>query len=154
MWEPILRAIASLIIITGLILWLGKSASSGGVVSRFVAKANGPALGTKPGTAKRPKLRGLAAQFSASGWGRKEPAAPVMTVAARQMLLGRTGVAVVDIDGHRLVLGVSDSQVSLITTLATPQEDTEPAQDSKSLGLSDPDNEFAKMLVDSLNQQS
>ncbi|XBH22148.1 flagellar biosynthetic protein FliO [Jonesiaceae bacterium BS-20] len=128
MLEPILRAVASLIVITGLILWLGKSASSGGVVARLLAKTGGGAPARLAG--KRAKNTGLQLPFSLPNWGRRDQPAPVMTVAARQILIGRTGVAVVDIDGQRLVLGVSETQVSLITTLTTPSQD-DPTPDAE-----------------------
>lgn len=144
MLEPMLRAIASLIVITGLILWLGKSASSGGVIARLIAKTNGGAPNKMP--AKRPKKAGLFPQFSLPSWGRKDQPAPVMTVAARQVLIGRTGVAVVDIDGQRLVLGVSETQVNLITTLVTPGHGEPDGQDTTGLN-------FDQILTESYQDQ-
>lgn len=128
MVETVLRAVASLIVVTCLILWLGRSASTGGFAAKLFARfgSTGAPLGrgakTKQSKAKPRSanlLKTWGAKFTGTASGVSSPA-PVMTVAARQVLMGTSGVAVVDIDGQRLVLGVTESQVSLITTLPTP----------------------------------
>lgn len=141
MLEPFLRAVASLILITCLIIWLGRSAAQGGLASRLISKL--PRTGTTPGPTRAlrsAKSNPFSKMFS--GWTGKAPAPQVMTVAARHTLLGRTGVAVVDIDGKRLVLGVSETQVNLITTLETPPVPSEPEFD------------FDRILHESLEQHS
>lgn len=53
--------------------------------------------------------------------------AAALTVVTRQSLGGRTGVALVEVGGRHLVLGVSEHGVSLLTEVAPP----EPVEDHR-----------------------
>jgi len=140
MLEPIVRAICALIVICGLLLWLAQSAAKGGRVSRFLARFDSslPAQKAPKNRTAKPTRMGLAGFTAASltalrpgsskikspkaGKGKQRPA-PVVSVVARQPLMGRTSLSVVDLDGKRLVLGVSDSGVSLLTSYDSPAQD-------------------------------
>lgn len=129
MLETVLRAVASLIVVTCLILWLGKSASTGGFAAKLFARFGNTGAPMRPGAKANQSKRKPSSASLLKTWGAKftgtaggaNTTGAVMTVAARQILMGTSGVAIVDIDGQRLVLGVTESQVSLITTLQTPQ---------------------------------
>lgn len=110
--EVVLRAIASLIVVVGLIVWLGKRFNgdgSGALVARFAGTPNS----TKKKAPRRVNLSSLFPQ-------RSPKSQELITVVGRQALVGRTSIAVVDVDGQRLVLGITDSAVSLLQSRDVP----------------------------------
>lgn len=104
--EIVLRAIASLIVVVGLIVWLGKKINADGSGSA-VANLTGPS-GAKP---RRKRAGGV---FSTLFAPRPRGDQQLIQVVGRQALVGRTAVTVVDVDGQRLVLGVTDTNVSVL----------------------------------------
>jgi flagellar protein FliO/FliZ len=102
----VLRAIASLIVVVGLIVWLGKKINADGSGSA-VANLTGPS-GAKP---RRKRTGGV---FSFAFASRSRGDQQLIQVVGRQALVGRTAVTVVDVDGQRLVLGVTDTNVSVL----------------------------------------
>ena len=105
------RTILSLAVVLGLIWYAGRrlnDSTSGrggdGMLTAWVRKAGG-AVGRAPVRGRR----------------RAERAAPVVSVVGRQAIGPKASVAVVDVGDQRLVLGVSDAGVALLTSMAVPQ---------------------------------
>ncbi|WP_435299661.1 flagellar biosynthetic protein FliO [Timonella sp. A28] len=128
MIEPIIRAICALIIIVGLILWLGKAASGGGRVADFLQRLD-RSQGAKTRTTGVRRQQPLPQQKKSiwngqlfRGGARPKPVEPVLTVAARQQLFGRSAISVIDVDGRRLIVGVSDAGMTLLTQYEQPQD--------------------------------
>ena len=104
------RTILSLAVVLGLIWYAGRrlnDSASGrggdGKLAAWVRKAGG-AVGRTPARGRR----------------RAERPAPLVAVVGRQAIGPKASVAVVDVGGQRLVLGVSESGISLLTTLEAP----------------------------------
>ena len=106
------RTILSLAVVLGLIWYAGRrldDSTSGrggdGMLAGWVRKAGG-VVGRAPVRGRR----------------RAERPAPVVAVVGRQAIGPKASVAVVDVGGQRLVLGVSEAGVSLLTTVEVPVE--------------------------------
>ena len=103
------RTILSLAVVLGLIWYAGRrlndSTSGRGGDGKLMAWA---------------RTAGVVAQGSARGRRRAERPAPVVAVVGRQAIGPKASVAVVDVGGQRLVLGVSEAGVSLLTTVEVP----------------------------------
>lgn len=105
------RTILSLAVVLGLIWYAGRrldDSTSGrggdGKLAAWVRKAGG-VVGRAPARGRR----------------RAERPAPVVAVVGRQAIGPKASVAVVDVGDQRLVLGVSDAGVALLTTMAVPE---------------------------------
>lgn len=110
-----LRTVLALVVVVGLVVVLGRvlddrasGRTQGGIVSRLLS----PFTAMLPGGAATPK--------------RRRPA-PVLTVVGRQALGPKASVAVVDVGDQRLVLGVSEAGVTLLTSTVAPPVEAEPA---------------------------
>ena len=66
-------------------------------------------------------------RLSGTGTVRRSRAAAV-SVVGRQSLGGKTGVALVEVGGRRLLLGVSEHGVNLLTEVDMPEPETAPAR--------------------------
>lgn len=138
--QIVLRAVASLIVVVGLIVWLGK---------RFNGDGSGSAvarLGGQTKSARKPfasRFSGLGSAFS----GRSAKQDNLVTVVGRQVLAGRTSVAVIDVDGQRLVLGVTDTQVSVLHSreLEAPALQADVLPDDRSPSSVRPDSQVAAL---------
>lgn len=104
------RTILSLAVVLGLIWYAGRrldDSTSGrggdGMLAGWVRKAGG-VVGRAPARGRR----------------RAERPAPVVAVVGRQAIGPKASVAVVDVGGQRLVLGVSEAGISLLTTVEAP----------------------------------
>ena len=104
------RTILSLAVVLGLIWYAGRrlnDSTSGrggdGMLAGWVRKAGG-VVGQNPARGRR----------------RTERPAPVVAVVGRQAIGPKASVAVVDVGGQRLVLGVSEAGVALLTTMEVP----------------------------------
>ena len=105
------RTILSLAVVLGLIWYAGRrlnDSASGrggdGMLAAWVRKAGG-AVGRTPARGRR----------------RAERPAPLVAVVGRQAIGPKASVAVVDVGDQRLVLGVSESGIALLTTMAVPE---------------------------------
>lgn len=104
------RTILSLAVVLGLIWYAGRrlnDSTSGrggdGALAAWVRKAGG-VVGRAPARGRR----------------RAERPTPVVAVVGRQAIGPKASVAVVDVGGQRLVLGVSEAGVALLTTMEVP----------------------------------
>lgn len=105
------RTILSLAVVLGLIWYAGRrlnDSTSGrggdGVFAAWVRKAGG-VVGRAPARGRR----------------RAERPSPVVAVVGRQAIGPKASVAVVDVGGQRLVLGVSEAGVALLATMDVPE---------------------------------
>lgn len=110
-----LRTVLALVVVVGLVVVLGRvlddraaGRTQGGIVSRLLS----PVKAMLPGGPTAPRRRRQAA---------------VLTVVGRQALGPKASVAVVDVGDQRLVLGVSEAGVTLLTSMQAPEPETEPA---------------------------
>ena len=108
-----LRTVLALVVVVGLVVVLGRvlddraaGRTQGGIVSRLLS----PFKAMMPGGSTAPK--------------RRRPA-PVLTVVGRQGLGPKASVAVVDVGDQRLVLGVSEAGVTLLTSMEAPPVEPE-----------------------------
>lgn len=104
------RTILSLAVVLGLIWYAGRrlnDSTSGrggdGMLAGWVRKAGG-VVGQSPARGRR----------------RVDRPAPVVAVVGRQAVGPKASVAVVDVGGQRLVLGVSEAGLVLLTTMEVP----------------------------------
>jgi len=112
-----LRTVLALVVVVGLVVVLGRvlddraaGRTQDGIVSRLLS----PFRALLPGRSAAPKQR-------------RRPAA-VLTVVGRQGLGPKASVAVVDVGDQRLVLGVSEAGVTLLTSMQPPAVEVEPAE--------------------------
>lgn len=112
-----LRTVLALVVVVGLVVVLGRvlddraaGRTQDGIVSRLLS----PFRALLPGRSAAPKQR-------------RRPAA-VLTVVGRQGLGPKASVAVVDVGDQRLVLGVSEAGVTLLTSMQAPAVEVEPAE--------------------------
>lgn len=113
-----LRTVLALVVVIGLVVVLGRvldDRASGRSQDGFVSRLVGPLKALLPGTS-----RGPAAPR------RRRPAA-VLTLVGRQALGPKASVAVVDVGAQRLVLGVSEAGVTLLSTMDAPVPEPEEA---------------------------
>lgn len=106
-----LRTVLALVVVIGLVVVLGRvldDRASGRSQDGFVSRLVGPLRALLPGAS-----RGPAAPR------RRRPAA-VLTLVGRQALGPKASVAVVDVGAQRLVLGVSEAGVTLLSTTDAP----------------------------------
>lgn len=110
------RTILSLAVVLGLIWYAGRrlnDSTSGrggdGMLAGWVRKAGG-VVGQSPAGRRR---------------GVERPA-PVVAVVGRQAVGPKASVAVVDVGGQRLVLGVSEAGVALLTIMEVPAAEASP----------------------------
>lgn len=107
-----LRTVLALVVVVGLVVVLGRvlddraAGRTQGGVSRLLS----PVKAMLPGGPTAPK--------------RRRPA-PVLTVVGRQALGPKASVAVVDVGDQRLVLGVSEAGVTLLTSMEAPVVEAE-----------------------------
>lgn len=140
MAEQILRAACALIVVTGLIFWLAKAATQNGKVAQLLHR-----VGTQPTQRTTARsTRGaqgswalLGSQFKTAVKGFGAPSTsrkqqPLVTVAAHQTLNARASIAVVDVDGQRMVLGISEGSVNLLSQYDQPTVIPEPAAEPAS----------------------
>ena len=121
------RTILSLAVVLGLIWYAGRrlnDSTSGrggdGMLAGWVRRAGGVAGGP------------------ARGRRRAERPAPVLAVVGRQAIGPKSSVAVVDVGGQRLVLGVSEAGVTLLTTVEVPAPEAEEPAPSAPATPADP----------------
>lgn len=112
-----LRTVLALVVVVGLVVVLGRvlddraaGRTQDGIVSRLLS----PFRALLPGRSAAPKQR-------------RRPAA-VLTVVGRQGLGPKASVAVVDVGDQRLVLGVSEAGVTLLTSMQAPAVEVEPVE--------------------------
>lgn len=112
-----LRTVLALVVVVGLVVVLGRvlddraaGRTQDGIVSRLLS----PFRALLPGRSAAPKQR-------------RRPAA-VLTVVGRQGLGPKASVAVVDVGDQRLVLGVSEAGVTLLTSMQAPAVEAEPVE--------------------------
>jgi len=112
-----LRTVLALVVVVGLVVVLGRvlddraaGRTQDGIVSRLLS----PFRALLPGRSAAPKQR-------------RRPAA-VLTVVGRQGLGPKASVAVVDVGDQRLVLGVSEAGVTLLTSMQAPAVEPEAVQ--------------------------
>lgn len=113
----LLRALVSLGVVLGLIWWAGRRLTSG----------KGPVGGSTAGP--RTSVTGRRGAFArASGWvrdtlrGARRGAQqqPAIVVVGRQALTPKAGLALVEVGGRRLLLGVGDQGVTVLDTQDVP----------------------------------
>lgn len=112
-----LRTVLALVVVVGLVVVLGRvlddraaGRTQDGIVSRLLS----PFRALLPGRSAAPKQR--------------RRSAPVLTVVGRQGLGPKASVAVVDVGDQRLVLGVSEAGVTLLTSMQAPAVQAEPVE--------------------------
>lgn len=112
-----LRTVLALVVVVGLVVVLGRvlddraaGRTQDGIVSRLLS----PFRALLPGRSAAPKQR--------------RRSAPVLTVVGRQGLGPKASVAVVDVGDQRLVLGVSEAGVTLLTSMQAPAVEVEPVE--------------------------
>lgn len=111
-----LRTVLALVVVIGLVVVLGRvldDRASGRSQDGFVARLVAPLRALVPGAARRPAAPR-----------RRRPAA-VIGLVGRQALGPKASVAVVDVGAQRLVLGVSEAGVTLLTTMDAPVPEPE-----------------------------
>ena len=114
-----LRTVLALVVVIGLVVVLGRvldDRASGRSQDGFVARLVAPLRALVPGASRRPAAPR-----------RRRPAA-VIGLVGRQALGPKASVAVVDVGAQRLVLGVSEAGVTLLTTMDAPVTDPEPEE--------------------------
>ena len=115
-----LRTVLALAVVVGLVVVLARvldDRASGRSQDGFLARLLTPLRRLLPGATDRPSAP------------RRRRPAPVVTLAGRQAVGPKSSVAVVDVGGQRLVLGVSESGVSLLTAMETPEPEVEEVVD-------------------------
>lgn len=136
MVDLVVRALCALILISGLIFWLAKQAAKSERVPAVLARLDKTAAsGTRGAPSRRATTRRSGSRQSGSrasgGFARNlialarpgsrdQGAPPVLSLVAQQQLGGRASVFVVDVDSQRLVLGLSDSGMDLLTSYEAP----------------------------------
>ncbi|ACZ23004.1 flagellar biogenesis protein [Sanguibacter keddieii DSM 10542] len=114
-----LRTVLALVVVIGLVVVLGRvldDRASGRSQDGFVARLVAPLRALVPGASRRPAAPR-----------RRRPAA-VIGLVGRQALGPKASVAVVDVGAQRLVLGVSEAGVTLLTTMDAPVPEPEPEE--------------------------
>lgn len=111
-----LRTVLSLVVVVGLVVVLARvldDRAAGRSEDGFLSRLTKPFRSLLPGGAGAPR--------------RRRPAA-VLTLVGRQGLGPKASVAVVDVGDQRLVLGVSEAGVTLLTSMEAPEPEpqTEP----------------------------
>lgn len=143
-FEVVLRAIASLIVVVGLIVWLGK---------RFNGDGSGSAVANLMGPASAKKARGKGFSLSSVFAPKNTKQSNLVNVVSRQALVGRTSISVVDVDGQRLVLGVTDTNISVLHARPLESAAAPQALFDDAAGLGEPsgsDGAFADALQGAL----
>lgn len=121
-----LRTVLALVVVVGLVVVLGRvldDRASGRSQDGFVARLVAPLRALVPGAARRPAAPR-----------RRRPAA-VIGLVGRQALGPKASVAVVDVGAQRLVLGVSEAGVTLLTTMDAPVPEPEPEEAPEPVSL-------------------
>ena len=109
----LLRALVSLGVVLGLIWWAGRRLSSG------KGPVGGSATGPRPGRATGVLGRGLGRVRDAlRGGGAAQ--APAIVVLGKQALTPKAGLALVEVGGRRLLLGVGEQGVTVLDTQDAP----------------------------------
>ena len=128
-----LRTVLALVVVVGLVVVLGRvlddraaGRTQDGIVSRLLS----PFRALLPGRSAAPKQR-------------RRPAA-VLTVVGRQGLGPKASVAVVDVGDQRLVLGVSEAGVTLLTSMQAPAVETETVETVEVVGAAAPTTSLVK----------
>jgi flagellar biogenesis protein FliO len=114
-----LRTVLALVVVIGLVVVLGRvldDRASGRSQDGFVARLVAPLRALVPGAARRPAAP------------RHRRPAAVIGLVGRQALGPKASVAVVDVGAQRLVLGVSEAGVTLLTTMDAPVPEPEPEE--------------------------
>lgn len=121
-----LRTVLALVVVVGLVVVLGRvlddraaGRTQGGIVSRLLS----PFKAMLPGGSTAPR--------------RRRPT-PALTLVGRQALGPKASVAVVDVGDQRLVLGVSEAGVTLLTSTVAPPVEAEPAASLDAAGTAEP----------------
>lgn len=109
--QVVLRAIASLIVVIGLIMWLSR---------KFAGPGNAPVRA--PGATRG--FKGLISGLTST---RNPASGKLVQVAGRQMLSNKVQLVVVDVDGERLVLSVAESGAQVLSSKPAPMPATQPA---------------------------
>ena len=108
----LLRALVSLGVVLGLIWWAGRRLSSG------KGPVGGSATGSRTGRATGVLGRGLGRVRDAlRGGGTAQ--APAIVVLGKQALTPKAGLALVEVGGRRLLLGVGEQGVTVLDTVPT-----------------------------------
>ena len=109
----LLRALVSLGVVLGLIWWAGRRLSSG------KGPVGGSATGSRAGRATGVLGRGLGRVRDAlRGGGTAQ--APAIVVLGKQALTPKAGLALVEVGGRRLLLGVGEQGVTVLDTQDAP----------------------------------
>lgn len=109
----LLRALVSLGVVLGLIWWAGRRLSSG------KGPVGGSATGPRTGRATGVLGRGLGRVRDAlRGGGTAQ--APAIVVLGKQALTPKAGLALVEVGGRRLLLGVGEQGVTVLDTQDAP----------------------------------
>lgn len=109
----LLRALVSLGVVLGLIWWAGRRLSSG------KGPVGGSATGSRTGRATGVLGRGLGRVRDAlRGGGTAQ--APAIVVLGKQALTPKAGLALVEVGGRRLLLGVGEQGVTVLDTQDAP----------------------------------
>lgn len=122
-----LRTVLALVVVIGLVVVLGRvldDRASGRSQDGFVARLVAPLRALVPGASRRPAAPR-----------RRRPAA-VIGLVGRQALGPKASVAVVDVGAQRLVLGVSEAGVTLLTTMDAPVPEPEAEDAPEPVSLS------------------
>ena len=128
----LLRALVSLGVVLGLIWWAGRRLSTGkGPVGR-TASVSATSRPATSGGRVLARLRALGSGAVGALGGRRGTApAPAIVVLGRQSLTPKAGLALVEVGGRRLLLGVGDQGVTVLDTQDAPVEAVpEPAIDA------------------------
>ena len=110
----LLRALVSLGVVLGLIWWAGRRLSSG------KGPVGGSATGSRPGRATGALGRGLGRVRDALRGGGGAAQAPAIVVLGKQALTPKAGLALVEVGGRRLLLGVGEQGVTVLDTQDAP----------------------------------
>ncbi|NKX93566.1 flagellar biosynthetic protein FliO [Sanguibacter hominis ATCC BAA-789] len=110
----LLRALVSLGVVLGLIWWAGRRLSSG------KGPVGGSATGPRAGRATGALGRGLGRVRDALRGGGSAAQAPAIVVLGKQALTPKAGLALVEVGGRRLLLGVGEQGVTVLDTQDAP----------------------------------
>jgi len=110
----LLRALVSLGVVLGLIWWAGQRLSSG------KGPVGGSATGPRPGRGTSVLGRGLGRVRDALRGRGGAAQAPAIVVLGKQALTPKAGLALVEVGGRRLLLGVGEQGVTVLDTQDAP----------------------------------
>jgi len=154
---PLLRTVVAVAAIVGLLWWAGRrlagrAPSGAGLAGSGLGAAGRPAA-ARQGRARGAGLRGLT-QAVVARLGERRPAPErALRVVERATLSPRASVALVEVGGRRLLLGVGEQGITVLDRADAPApEPAEPAEDEVTEPVADDalDADFASILRESL----